>query len=78
MTDKENNKQFCCHLNNALQEIYYEQIMGKRGYPLGYYTTYYYLLKEYKKSGQLCVNCEHFASKIWELYLTTRQKIHTN
>jgi len=70
----EENKQFCCHLNNALQEIYYEQIIGKRGYALGYSTTYYYLLKEYKKQGQLCANCLNFASKIWAIYLENRTK----
>jgi len=63
MTTKE-NKQFCCHLNNLLQETYYEQIMGKKGYSLGYYTTYYYLLKEYKKAGQLCEKCSDFVNQL--------------
>ena len=64
----------CCFLNTTLQEIYYEQIQGKKYYSLGYYTTYYYLLKEYKKQGQLCPNCLNFAGKIWEIYLNTKQK----
>jgi hypothetical protein len=64
MKENNNSKPFCCHLNNALQVTYYEQIHGKKGHSLGYYTTYYYLLKEYKKAGQLCANCQEFSSKI--------------
>ena len=67
-------KPFCCHLNTILKETYYEQIHGKKGYSLGYYTTYYYLLKEYKKQGQLCNDCQDFASKLFTLYLETRSK----
>ncbi|CAG8619292.1 1159_t:CDS:2 [Ambispora gerdemannii] len=63
MNAKEKTNSICCHLNNILRETYYEQIHGKKGYSLGYYTTYYYLLKEYKKAGQLCANCQDFAKK---------------
>jgi hypothetical protein len=77
MTTKE-NKQFCCQLNTTLQEIYYEQIMGKRGYALGYYTTCYYFLKDFKKQNQLCPNCLNFTDKLWTLYWEARQKIATN
>jgi hypothetical protein len=59
-----NNNFSCCHLNNTLQEIYYEQIHGKKYYSLGYYTTYYYLLKEYQKTGQLCSNCRNFTRQL--------------
>lgn len=67
-------KPFCCSLTTILQEIYYEQILNRKGYSLGYYTTYYYLLKEYKKQNQLCPNCLNFANQLWTIYLETRTK----
>ncbi|MEG7978358.1 MAG: hypothetical protein NY202_00060 [Mollicutes bacterium UO1] len=68
MNESEKTKPLCCHLSTILKEIYYEQIMGKKYYSLGYYTTYYYLLKELKKTGQLCAECQDFANKTWEIY----------
>lgn len=68
------NQLTCCHLNQTLQEIYYEQIQGKKRYTLGYYTTYYYLLKEYKKSGKLCEKCNGFTQQLFNLYLEMRSK----
>jgi len=68
------NKISCCQLNSTLQETYYEQIMGKKGYGLGFYTAYYYLLKDFKKSQLLCEKCERFSQKLFEMFFELRQK----
>ncbi|KLL04394.1 MAG: hypothetical protein MRERV_24c017 [Mycoplasmataceae bacterium RV_VA103A] len=75
MNTKDSDISLCCLLNQTLQEIYYEQIQGRSGYSLGYYTTYYYLLKEYKRTSQLCDKCKDFAKQLFTLYFTSRQKI---
>ncbi|MCE8162784.1 MAG: hypothetical protein I3273_01550 [Candidatus Moeniiplasma glomeromycotorum] len=59
----------CCYLNNTLPKIYSEKIQGKRYYCLGYFTTYYYLLKDLKKQELLCAKCLDFSEKLFEIYL---------
>jgi len=77
MNKESNGNSSCCQLNQTLQETYYEQIMGKRGYVLGYYTTYYYLLKDLKKAQKLCEKCNNFSQKVFDLYLEMKNK-HSN
>jgi hypothetical protein len=65
----------CCPLNTTLQDIYYEHILGHKYLSLGYYTTYYYLLKDLKKQNQLCEKCKDFSEKLFSLYLEMRNKL---
>jgi len=64
----------CCYLNNALQEIYHEQIQGQKHYNLGYSTTFYHLFKDLKTKDFLCEKCLDFSQKLFEIYLDFNQK----